>query len=200
MSADEAGLETARRALRAGELVVYPTDTLYGLGCLANREDAVQRLLELTGRPPGKGLSALFSSLQRARAWAIWTDSAGAIARSFLPGPLTLVLEASPKAPQTVQASEGTIGIRHVDRETPNRLARVGPLVATSANLHGRAPPETVDEAREIFGDAVEAYVDEGRLTGPASTVVDARRARPTVIREGPIPEDEILEATSRGR
>jgi L-threonylcarbamoyladenylate synthase len=199
MTASESEVDGARQALRSGGLVVYPTDTLYGLGCLADREDAVQRLLELTGRPPGKGLSVLFANLDRARAWSAWTTAAEKIARAYLPGPVTLILDASPRAPTGVQADEGTIGIRAVDRETSLRLARVGPIVATSANPHGEDPPATIAEARAYFGDEVDAYVDAGRLEGPSSTVVDARGERGTVIREGPISGDEIEEATSLG-
>lgn len=193
------GIEQARQALREGGLVVYPTDTLYGLGCLAEDEDAVERLLELTGRPPGKGLSAVFASLETARAWTEWTDVAEQLARAFLPGPLTIVLDASPEAPAGIRADEGTIAIRHVDRETTLQLARVGPVVATSANPHGEPPPATIEEARAYFEDEVDTYVDAGRLEGPSSTVVDARGSRGTVIREGPISEDDLQEATTLG-
>lgn len=193
-------LDEARQALRRGGTIVYPTDTLYGLGCLADHPDVVARLRELIDRPPDKGLSVLFHRVEEAKAWSVWTQVAEDLARSFLPGPLTLVLEASPAAPQAVLAAGGTIGVRHVDREQTQQLTRVGPLIATSANPHGRSPPETVEEARAYFGEAVDAYVDAGRLVGPSSTVVDARAGQATVIREGPISEDEITEAVSRGR
>lgn len=199
MTPTDAQVAGARQALRAGELIVYPTDTLYGLGCLADREAAVQRLLTLTDRPPRKGLSVLFASIERARAWAVWTMAAEKLASAFLPGPLTLILAASAKAPEGIRADEGTIGIRHVDRETTLQLTQMGPIVATSANPHGEAPPATIAEARAYFGDEVAAYVDAGRLEGPSSTVVDARGSRGTVIREGPISEDDVQEATSLG-
>jgi tRNA threonylcarbamoyl adenosine modification protein (Sua5/YciO/YrdC/YwlC family) len=195
----EDAIQAAREALRAGELVVYPTDTLYGLGCLADREAAVRRLLSVADRPPGKGLSVLFARLERARAWSTWTDAAQRLAEAFLPGSLTLILEASPRSPRTILADEGTIGIRHVDREATMELLEAGPMVATSANPAGRDPPTTIEEARAYFGDEVAAYVDAGRLDGPSSTVVDARGPRGTVIREGPISEDQIQEASSRG-
>lgn len=197
---DASTIDEAHEALRRGELIVYPTDTLYGLGCLADREEAVQHLLDVTGRPPDKGLSAMFASLDRARAWSAWTPVAESLAEAFLPGPLTLILQASKRAPESIRSGQDTIGIRHVDREATNQLAQLGPVVSTSANPSGDQPPATIEEARAIFGDEVAAYVDAGRLDGPASTVVDARSQRGTVIREGPIPEDEILEATARGR
>lgn len=199
MTATDDEIEDARQALQAGELIVYPTDTLYGLGCLADRETAVDELLELAGRPPGKGLSAVFASLERARAWSNWTSAAQRLAETFLPGPLTLIVEASERAPVGIRSEEDTIGVRHVDRQTTLELAQAGPVVATSANPAGEPPPTTIEEARAYFGDEVAAYVDAGRLDGPSSTVVDARGERGTVIREGPISEDEIQEATSLG-
>lgn len=141
----------------------------------------------------------MFATVDEARAWSDWTPTAQALADAFLPGPLTLILDGAEGVPEHVLAEEGTIGIRHVDRPATLALARAGPTVSTSANVHGEPNVETVDEAREVFGDDVDAYVDAGRLTGPASTVVDARDEPPTVIREGPLSETEILEADARG-
>jgi L-threonylcarbamoyladenylate synthase len=200
MTAAGDAIGEARQALRGGGLIVYPTDTLYGLGCLADDEAAVRELLALADRPPGKGLSTVFADLDQARAWSRWTSTAERLAKAFLPGPITLILEASEAAPQGIQADEGTVGIRHVDRPATLALAREGPIVATSANPAGEDPPVTIEEARAYFGDRVDAYVDAGRLEGPSSTVVDGRGERGTVIREGPISEDEIEEGTTLGR
>lgn len=189
----------AQQALADGGLIVYPTDTLYGLGCDATDPDAVERLRKLKSLPDDRGVSVLFATVDEARAWARWTDAADALADAFLPGPLTLVLDASEAAPVGVQAGQGTVAIRHVDRPATLALSRTRPIVSTSANHHGQPNVATAREAREVFGDAVDAYVDAGELTGPASTVVDARSRGPTVIREGALSEAKILEALSRG-
>lgn len=200
MTDDPEGLARAREALAQSELVVYPTDTLYGLGCRASDGAAFERLRKLKGLPEGRGVSLVFATIDEARGWTEWTPEAGAIADAFLPGPVTLILDAAEGVPGHVLADEGTIGVRHVDRPATLALARLGPVVSTSANRHGEPNVTTADEARDVFGDGVAAYVDAGELTGPASTVVDARSGSPTVIREGPVSEAKIQEALKRGR
>jgi tRNA threonylcarbamoyl adenosine modification protein (Sua5/YciO/YrdC/YwlC family) len=189
----------AVEALRRGDLVVYPTDTLYGLGCLAARPDAVKRLVDVKQLPSGRGVSVLFATTDAARAWTSWTQAAERIARTFLPGPLTLVLEASAAAPREVLAEDGSLGVRVVDRPESIALATTGPLTSTSANRHGEPAATTLDEARRQLGRDVAAYVDGGRLAGPPSTVVDVRGARPKVLRAGAVSEREILEAVAHG-
>lgn len=193
-------LAEAIAALDVGELVVYPTDTLYGLGCRAADAQAVQRLYDAKGLPPDRGVSVVVHDLDQARRWAAWTHPAEALARLFLPGALTLVLDPSPEAPEhLLDPLHGTLAVRYVDRDETLRLAEGGPVVSTSANRHGEPACQTIGEAREAFGSEVAAYVDAGRLAGPASTVVDARGALPRIIREGAIPEQDILEAAPRG-
>jgi L-threonylcarbamoyladenylate synthase len=192
-------LTEARRALADGSLVVYPTDTVYGLGCDAGDPDAVRRLFATKGLDEDRGVSVLFATRDEARAWADWTDTAEALARAFLPGPITIVLDPADHVPDGLAPDQGTVALRVVDRDEAIALARTRPVVATSANTHGEPTARTVEDAREAFGDEVGAYVDGGRLAGSASTVVDARGERPTVIREGPLGEVEILEAAKRG-
>ncbi len=187
--------EAALRALREGGLVVYPTDTVYGIGCDASNPSAIKRLRGVKGLPSQRGVSVLFATVDEAKAWTRWTQSAQRVSDAFLPGPVTVILDAASEVPPALLAEEGTIAVRNVDASPAVRLARTRPVVATSANRHGDASSTTLEEARDAFGRDVDAYVDGGRLTGPASTVVDARGDRPTVIREGPLPEHEILEA-----
>lgn len=195
----DGSLETAIRALREGELVVYPTDTLYGLGCLASSSTAFERLLEVKGLPAGRGVSCCFHDLDQARAWTRWTPVAEALADRFLPGPVTLILAATDACPEHLLADEGTLGVRYVDRPETLALAEVDPVVSTSANRHGEPSVHTIAEAREVFGDQVAAYVDVGALTGPASTVVDARGDQPRIIREGSLSGSKLQEAWPRG-
>lgn len=192
-------LATARRALSEDQVVVYPTDTLYGLGCLASSSRAFDRLLAVKGLPAGRGVSCCFEDLAQAKAWTRWTPTAQALAEAFLPGPLTLILEANEACPEHVLADEGTLGVRYVDRPETLALAEVGPIVSTSANRHGQPSVHTVAEARDIFGDEVAAYVDVGPLTGPASTVVDARGQQPRIIREGSLSGSKLQEVWPRG-
>lgn len=189
----------ACQALKQDELVVYPTDTLYGLGCLASSSKAFGRLLETKGLPAGRGVSCCFHDLAQARAWTRWTPVAQALADRFLPGPVTLILDATEACPEHLLAEEGTLGVRYVDRAETLALAEIGPVVSTSANRHGQPSVHTITEARQVFGDQVAAYVDVGPLTGPASTVVDARGDQPRIIREGSLSGSKLQEAWPRG-
>lgn len=193
------GLTQARNAIRHGGLIVYPTDTVYGIGCDATDPHAIEHLREAKGLQRGRGVSVLFATIDEAKAWTRWTPTAGSLAKAFLPGSLTLILEAQDDVPSVLLPPEGTLAVRHVRTEPAGMLARVRPLVATSANKHGTPASTTIREAKSAFGDEVDAYVDGGQLTGPASTVVDARGKQPTVIREGPISGEEILEAVNLG-
>ncbi len=175
--------------------MVYPTDTLYGLGCLASSSTAFERLLETKGLPAGRGVSCCFHDLAQARAWTRWTPVAQALADRFLPGPVTLILDATEACPDHLLADQGTLGVRYVDRAETLALAEAGPVVSTSANRHGDPSVHTVAEARQVFGDQVAAYVDVGTLSGPASTVVDARGKQPRVIREGSLSGSKLQEA-----
>lgn len=193
------GLQHAQDALRSGGLIVYPTDTVYGIGCDATQPAAIQRLREVKDLPAKRGVSVLFATTDEAKAWTRWTPLAQALAHALFPGPVTIILEARDEVPQALLPPEGTLAVRNIHEAPALPLARTCPLVATSANEHGSPASETLEEAKRSFGDAVDAYIDKGRLTGPASTVVDARGKQPTVIREGPFSEEEILEAVNLG-
>ncbi len=192
-------LPRAIEALADDRLAVYPTDTLYGLGCLASSADAFGRLLEVKGLPPGRGVSCCFHDLDQAKAWTRWTPVAEALASELLPGPLTLILEADQACPEHLLAEQGTLGVRYVDRPATLAISEAGPVVSTSANRHGEPSVHTIEEAIEVFGDEVAAYVDVGPLTGPASTVVDARGKQPRVIREGSLSRSKLQEVWPRG-
>ena len=189
--ADGSSIAQAIDRLRAGGVVVYPTETLYGLGCDATDERALRRLAALKGRDAGKPISVLVASRDRLTDVAE-TPSAEAerLMDAFWPGPLTIVFRARPALSTIVTGGKDTIGARvsphPVARALVEGLAR--PLTSTSANPGGEPPPATAAVARDYFGDEVDAYVDDGATAGgPASTVVDCSGARPVVLREGAV-------------
>ncbi|HEV2165475.1 MAG TPA: L-threonylcarbamoyladenylate synthase [Thermoplasmata archaeon] len=183
-----AALDRAVRALDLDELVVYPTDTLLGLGARADRPKAVARLVAAKGRSPSQPLSLALSSYAEFETWARLRPGARAEIRRRLPGPYTVLLPASPRALRSLSASvfgpRGTIGLRIPDHPTARTLAhRAGPIVATSANPHGARPARSIAEARRYFGERVSVYLEArpppvGRpsqildLTGRAARVV----------------------------
>ena len=175
----------AARALRAGELVVYPTDTLLGLGARADDDRAVARLASVKHRPPDQPISIAVSSLPDVEVWADLAPPALRFARTHLPGPYTLVARPSRRARHSlapeILAPRGTLGIRLPDHPLARELARlVGPITATSANLHGRPPCRTIREARRAFGDQVAVYLAaRPRGSGRPSILVDLTRGAP---------------------
>ena len=180
----------AADVLRRGGVVVYPTETLYGLGVDATNPQALARLVALKGREAGKPISVLVADQTMLSELADEVSPlARRLVRRFWPGPLTLVLPARAGVSELLTGGTGTIGVRVSSHPVATALvAAVGrPVTSPSANPAGCAPPVTVDDARTYFGTTVDAYLDGGRLPGePASTVVDVRDGL-RVVREGAV-------------
>lgn len=193
MSGDEI-LDRAVGALDQGRIVVIPTDTVYGLAARPDAPGAVQKIFELKGRALDNALPVLGSDINSLKTVAEIEESALSLAGRYWPGPLTLVVRRRPWFTHDLGGGEDdSIAIR-VPASEPARalLARTGPLAVTSANRSGDSPATTVDDAREVFGDAVSVYIDGGRAgKGVASTVVSLL-GEPSVLRVGPISEEEI--------
>lgn len=192
---EAAGIEAAVAALAAGELVVFPTESVYGLGADATRPDAVARLVAVRGREDGKPILVLASDLAMVTAVAAeLPPPARRLASRFWPGPLTIVCPARPDLPAPLTAGTGTIGVRVPGHATARALvARLGrPVTAPSANPPGAEPPRTLAAARAYFGERVAAYVDGGELPGGASTVVAIVGDRVQIVRPGLVDEAAI--------
>ena len=183
-------LDQVRAAVQAGGLIVYPTDTAYGLGADPFQEKAVDRLLAVKGRPRDQGLSIVVADLPAIFHFGVRTSIAEAFCAKNLPGPYTVVLRATPQAPRPILSGEGRIALRIPDHPIPRLLAKaVGPLTATSANRHGRPAPATYEDARQELGDLVDLYIDGGPTPlGGESTVVDLSGPRPKILRQGARP------------
>ena len=191
-TADEA-METAAAALFAGQLVVLPTETVYGIAARPDHRSATRALFEAKRRPVGLNLPVLAPNADSA--WTVGRKAEGAerLASTFWPGPLTLVLPRTDAASDWYLGDEReTVGVRVPDHPIASRLLeRTGPIAATSANLSGQTPLATRDDLVVAFGDAVAVYVvlppDAPPPGGTASTVVDLTAGDPKILREGPI-------------
>lgn len=193
---EEAGIERAAKkaaeVLRKGKLVLYPTDTLYGLGADATNPKALARLRELKGREKKKPLSVLVPDHASISRYAHMSETARSLAARFLPGALTLVLPATDRIPAEITLN-GAIGIRIPDDPFCRALAQAfgKPITATSANKSGRETPATVEEVICQFGpDAHEIAlaIDSGSRKGNiGSTVVRVAGETSYVLREGAI-------------
>jgi L-threonylcarbamoyladenylate synthase len=183
-------------ALRAGEVVAIPTDTVYGVAVAASVAGATSRLFAAKERPAEVALPVLVPGAEEALALAAGVSPAAhQLVERWWPGPLTVVLRRGPASrPFELGGDDATIGIRCPDHELVRDLARqVGPLVATSANRHRDPTPATAEGVADALAGAVEIVLDGGACEGAPSTVVDCTGDQPRLLREGRIPWPEIL-------
>ncbi len=193
---DPGALERAAELLRRGELVAFPTDTVYGVGANAFLERAVERLFRVKKRPVDLPIPLLLSEETVMETVCIDIPPvAWRLAARFWPGGLSLVLVRSQMVPDAVTAGGSTVAVRVPDypslRELTRRLG--APLAATSANLHGQPPPVTADEVESVLGGCIPLLLDGGACPGGvASTVLDLTVQPHAILRPGPILAAEL--------
>jgi len=186
----------ASKIVRRGGLVVYPTDTVYGLGCDPLNVEAVKRLFKAKGERK-KPLPILVSDIEHVEKIAYLSERARRIAARFWPGPLTLVVPKKPALPDVVTCNLESVGVRVPRHDIALQLIHLskGLLVGTSANKTGQKPPQTAYEAAEQLGKEVNVILDGGPTAlGTPSTVVDLTSEKPKILREGPIRLEDILQ------
>ncbi|GAB3951091.1 hypothetical protein GCM10029976_086890 [Kribbella albertanoniae] len=184
-------------AIEAGDLVVLPTDTVYGLAADAFKSDAVQRLLDAKGRGRDMPPPVLISVVESLDALATDVPEAGRkLCEKFWPGPLTVICHAQGSLMWDLGETQGTVALRVPDHEnTRELLSRTGPLAVSSANKSGQAAALDVYDAEEQLGDAVAVYLDGGEVTGgEPSTIIDITTETPRVIRLGALTLAQLRE------
>jgi L-threonylcarbamoyladenylate synthase len=193
---DPALIARAAALLKAGELVIYPTDTLYALGALAADGRAAARVRAAKGRDDRKPLPLVAADRDQARAvCAEWPRAAERLAERFWPGPLTLVVSSADHVPAQVTAGGRTVAVRVPGLPLARRLcaAAGGALVSTSANLSDAPPPVTCADAVEAVGGAAALALDAGPGRPVPSTVVDLTADEPRLLRAGAIAWPDVL-------
>ena len=179
-------LDAATAAIAQGAAVVYPTETVYGLGADATDADAVRQVFEIKGRPRSKPLSVGFADREMLATTLTLTDHETAFCDRFLPGPVTLLIDRDGAFPDILVGGGDTVGIRIPDNAVARELARrAGPITATSANESGSPSVRRVDALAASITDAVGAVVDTGETPGGESTVVNASTGE--IHRRGPL-------------
>lgn len=180
----------AAAALRAGALVIYPTDTTYGLGCDMFAKRAVERIYALKNKPRDEPLSFLCADLSELARYAVVSNANYRLLRHHLPGKYTFILPATREVPRALQSKKGTVGLRIPENPTCIALLReMGhPLTSTTVT---RAPEDKdtylndPKDIQKMFGNSVEVFLDGGPLVGGPSTIVDLTGDGPRIVRAG---------------
>ena len=189
MPAEPSDIEAAAAAIRGGELAVYPTETVYGLGADALDPGAVERVFETKGRDRDDPVSMAVPDVETAGRYTDPSERERSFMREFLPGPVTVVVDRGDRVPDILTAGRDRVGVRVPDHEVALALLdRVAPVTATSANESGRPSARRVADLHECVRERVTAVVDDGETPGGGSTVVDVERG--TVHRRGPLADD----------
>ncbi|MHB9098140.1 MAG: L-threonylcarbamoyladenylate synthase [Syntrophales bacterium] len=199
---DEKVLAEAVNILRRGGVVAFPTETFYGLGADAHQGAAVEKIFHLKGRNAQNPISVIVDNDRQA---ILLVDevppAAQLLMQAFWPGPLTMLLHASPSVLPRLTGGTGKIGIRVSSHRVAHMLAKglAGPLTATSANLSGERECSTAEEVIRAFGERLDAVIDGGETAGGlGSTILDVTVSPPVVRREGVVSRREIIDALGR--
>jgi L-threonylcarbamoyladenylate synthase len=191
------GIAQATAVLQSGGVVAFPTDTLYGLAVDPRRDDAVARLFALKRRRPDAAVPLIAADLEQALQVGDFGEQELRLARSFWPGPLSIVVPARRTLSRAALGGGNVVAIRVPAHDVARQLAAAFAfaITATSANASGEQPAETADDvAKDV--PAVDLVIDGGRVTGgPPSTIVRLDRNVPTLVRDGAIAWDRVLES-----
>lgn len=189
-------IDRAIRVLRAGGLVAFPTETVYGLGADATSDAAVRKIFAAKGRPATNPLIVHVADIEVAKRYTTdWSPAAQTLAATYWPGPLTLVLPKTSNIPDVVTAGKQTVGLRAPDHPLALELLRAfdGPVAAPSANRSNRVSPTSAQHVREELGDSVDLILDGGPCAvGIESTVLDLSTDVPRILRPGAVTRKQI--------
>ena len=200
----DAIIERAAEIVRSGGVIVYPTDTSYGLGCDARNPEALERLVAIKRRDKRLGVPLLFSDMGQCEMYHDFGSLEKVIARIFWPGVLTLIVKARPEVPDHITVDRSTIAIRVPNHVIPREIAKEigGPLVGTSANRSGGASPFDVTVALDQLGEEVDLYIDGGPSTSSANSTIigvegteEGEPLNIKVYREGQLSIDQLSES-----
>jgi len=193
---DGAAIQEAAKILRAGGLVAFPTETVYGLGADGLNPNAIARIYEAKGRPPGNPLILHVADIEAARPLvAHWPDIADKLTEKFWPGPLTIILPASGIVPNIVRAGNPTVALRSPNHPVALELLRAfkGPIAAPSANMTTQTSPTKPAHVLNGMGGRIDLILDGGRTAaGIESTIISLVESPPRLLRPGPICHKEI--------
>ena len=189
------GMQAAQEAIAQGELVAFPTETVYGLGASAREDAAVDRIFFVKGRPQDNPLIVHVASMEQARGLTdAWTEQAQALSEAFWPGPLSMIVSNRGMVAKNVTAGMDSVAIRMPNNPIAlDLIRRCGPIAAPSANTSGRPSPVVAKHVAEDLDGKIPVILDGGRCgVSVESTVVDVRKKTPVLLRPGGITREDI--------
>ena len=182
-------IREARNALRNGSLIIYPTDTVWGIGCDHFNQESVDILFKMKGKKEN-GVSILINDKRRITEFCLVKKRYVNLIEKLLPGPVTLILKSKIIFAKGVTKKDN-IAVRIPNNKTSISLVKENPIITTSANLHGKKIAQNIDEARKIFGNSC-IYLDGEKPTGIESTIIDLTNNTPKIIRIGALYGDSL--------
>lgn len=189
-------ISNAIAALKAGNLIVYPTDTLYALGADIFNDGSVTKVFTVKKRPFSNPLSVAVADFEAISKIAYTNEFVKQVVERFLPGSLTIILRKKESVSRLVTGGLDNIAVRIPDNKIALKLlSAFGPLTVTSANVHGKKTPYVIKDIMMQFTTDISVYLDDGRLDAKPSTIVDLTLEKPRIVRKGSITLEEILDA-----
>lgn len=186
--------------LRAGKVIAFPTETVFGLGVIYDNKDAYDALVKVKRRPPEKPFTLMLADPEEVEKYAELNNVSRALVKAFMPGQFTLITKAKPGLPEWCVSKEGNIGIRIADYDLIRDLIRETgkPLLVPSANKSGESPANLIEEVARTLGEEIEACFEGKSTSRVPSTVVLVKDSYTTVFREGVVTMDQIKEVIKK--
>ena len=194
-------LDEAAELLKKGEVIAFPTETVYGLGVVYDNKEAYDKLVKVKRRPPFKPFTLMLADVEDVEKYAELNDAAKAIVKNFMPGQITMITTAKPSLPKWCISEIGRVGVRIADYDLIRDLIRKTgkPLLVPSANRAGEEPGTTAQQVVDTFGDEFPAVVDGKTVSNLPSTVVMVEEQYTHVFREGAVKLEDIKKVISKG-
>ena len=189
--------DKAASVLKSGGVIVYPTETLYGIGAMASHSDAIERIFNIKGRPHGKPIPLLIKNIEMLSKIALGNSIASSLSEEYWPGKLTMILEQIAELPELITCGTGKIALRISSHPfLQNLFELIGePLTSTSANISDRPNISDPGELFETFNGKVDLIVDSGKIpASKGSTIVDLTLDPPQILREGDVDSKTLKE------
>ena len=186
-SLTEEQIEFTQNILQNGGVIIYPTDTIYGLGCDITNTNAISRVLSIKGRDAKKPMSFVCADLPQIKKYARLSTDSEKLLEEFLPGAYTFILPASSQAPKELITEQETVGLRIPDHRIPLSIVKAlkKPLLSTSANFSGEQVLNNPKDLQQFMGDKVDLIITDGEIVAEPSSVISLVHKEPIVLRSG---------------